>query len=150
MCQEIFFGWTFSFSNCHIIGLDTSSLVFIVFGWVLSSIGGGGKVMKKNRFSNQLHPRALSPTNLWFEQTKFDCCGRKIDRRAEVKYWSSKKHLSCRFNGHFFRSSKDVLLSFEAKSTPVLTAQSKSSLRSFLNWAFVLTTTVCRTVRHYG
>jgi hypothetical protein len=26
------FGGTFSFSNCHIIGLDTGSLVLIVFG----------------------------------------------------------------------------------------------------------------------
>jgi hypothetical protein len=30
-CQEKFFGGTFTFSNCHIIGLDTGSLVLIVF-----------------------------------------------------------------------------------------------------------------------
>jgi hypothetical protein len=28
------FGGTFSFSNCHIIGLDTGSLALIVFGMV--------------------------------------------------------------------------------------------------------------------
>jgi hypothetical protein len=39
---------------------------------------------------------------------------------AEVRYLSSKNLLSCQFNSHFFRSSKDVLLSFEAKSAPVL------------------------------
>jgi hypothetical protein len=27
------FGGTFSFSNCHIIGLDTGSLVLIVYGF---------------------------------------------------------------------------------------------------------------------
>jgi hypothetical protein len=40
---------------------------------------------------------------------------------AEVRYYlSSKNRLSYRFNGHCFRSSKYVLLSFEAKSSPVL------------------------------
>jgi hypothetical protein len=29
--QEKSFGGTFTFSNCHIIGLDTGSLVLIVF-----------------------------------------------------------------------------------------------------------------------
>jgi hypothetical protein len=39
---------------------------------------------------------------------------------AEVRYYlSSKNRLSYR-NGHCFRSSKYVLLSFEAKSSPVL------------------------------
>jgi hypothetical protein len=35
------FGGTFSFSNCHIIGLDTGSLVLIVFGFTITFAGYG-------------------------------------------------------------------------------------------------------------
>jgi hypothetical protein len=36
--RKISFGGTFTFSNCHIIGLDTVGLVFLVSGFCLKSI----------------------------------------------------------------------------------------------------------------
>jgi hypothetical protein len=60
-------------------------------------------------------PWPMSATNLSFEQTKFDCCGRKIDCWGQIFVFKESSQLS--INGHFFR---DVLLSFEAKSAPVL------------------------------
>jgi hypothetical protein len=37
---------------------------------------------------------------------------------AEVRYLFPKNRLSCHFKGHFFRRSKDVCLSLEAKCAP--------------------------------
>jgi hypothetical protein len=39
------FGGTFSFSNWHIIGLDTGSLVLIVFGHAYNKLGSMGLIM---------------------------------------------------------------------------------------------------------
>jgi hypothetical protein len=36
--EVLFFGGTFSFSNCHIIGLDNSCLVLIVFEYSIVAI----------------------------------------------------------------------------------------------------------------
>jgi hypothetical protein len=60
---------------------------------------------------------AMSPTNLSLNRQNLTAVVGKLT--AEVRYLSSKNRLSCRFNNHFFRTSKHVLLSFEAKIAPV-------------------------------
>jgi hypothetical protein len=54
--------------------------------------------------SSQLILCAMSPTNLSFEKTIFDCCGRKIDRIVSVEQ-------------PIFSQFK-IIFAFEAKSTP--------------------------------
>jgi hypothetical protein len=86
--------------------------------------------------ADEQHIWPMLPTNLSFEQTNFDGCGRKSDRWGQI--FVIKKSSKLLVERPFFSQFKRCFAIIWGKKHAG--AQSKSSLRSFWNWAFVLTT----------